>query len=113
MSCTGSRYNIELTQGNYYSLCLTVTDSNSSPINLSGYSGYAPIKAAYGFSGVLGHFDINFTTPASGIITLSMDATGTAALPVIQARYELEIYPVNGQTIKYLKGYVDICPELS
>jgi len=114
MSCTGSRYDIELEQGSYYSLAVLVSDSTGAPINLSGYSGYAPIKAGHGSSGVLGAFDVSFNLPyESGQITLSMEPSGTAALPVIQGVYELEIYPPNGHNIKYLRGYAIVCPQVS
>lgn len=114
MACTGL-YNIELKQGNYFSLSLTVTDDVGSPVNLTNYSGYAIIKAGYGHSGVLGEFHLDFNQPTSGIFTIYMYATETAALPVNQSLYEIEIYPTGSLTLatKYLYGYCDVCPQLS
>lgn len=114
MACTGL-YNIEIKQGNYYALTVTVTDAYGTAIDLTNYSGYAIIKAGYGRNNILGRFNLSFSQPTSGILVISMDATGTAALPVNESMYELEIYPTGStiQATKYLYGYCDVCPQLS
>jgi hypothetical protein len=110
--CSGI-YNICCSQGSDYSLTLSVTDNNNVPINLSGYSGLAPIKERFGDSAPLDYMSVSVLVPVSGIICLSLTRNQTANLPVTQARYELEIYPSSGSATKYLRGYFEIEPELS
>jgi hypothetical protein len=103
-------YDIEIYQGDTFALNATAYGDNGSPLNLSGYTGFAGIKDRYGASGYLGIFDV--TILPSGQFEMYMHHTGTAALPTTIALYDLEF--ASGEiTVKYLRGDVPIYPQIS
>lgn len=112
MICSGSLYDICFKQGSSFSLIINVTGSDGNPTNISGYTGSAPIAHKYGDTGVLGYFNLNITNSISGQITMSLNYSETAALPVTQAVYELELENPQGERSKYLYGYLNINPQL-
>lgn len=113
MSCSGNLYNICVKQGNSFDVTLTITDSNLNAINISGYSGVAPIKARYGETDILDYFHVNMSNPTGGRLTMNLYGHQTAALPVSQHLYELELYDLSSGVTKYLYGYLEIAPQLS
>lgn len=108
-------YDLDITQGTTFSLTIALTDSNGSPIDLNSYDVSGFVK--YKFSDNLKLADLNATRIApfeSGIISISIPATGTASLPVTIARYDVEIYNTGSNPItsdKVLIGEVSIGPE--
>ena len=49
----------------------------------------------------------------SGIISISLSAAQTSALPVTVAVYDVEIYSANNYTFKAIRGYAEITPEVT
>lgn len=113
MSCGTGLVSLCVKQGSSYSWPVTFTDSNGNFISISGWSGYAPIKSRYGSTTVLESFNLDFSVGASGILTMSLDRDQTAALPVNENLFEVELYPSVGSAVKYLWGYLNVSPQLS
>jgi hypothetical protein len=111
---TGVRYDINLTRGSSYSASLTLTNSAGTRVNLSGYSGYAPVKTRYGATGSgLGEFVVSITSAVSGIFSLSMTDENSALLPCTQAAYEVNLYSSgSNDPFKYINGYVNVYPSI-
>ena len=125
-------YDLNITQGSTFNVRLTTKDSNGSALNLSGYGVSGYIRNKYSDTTYLldmdptivsGHsvdHDPNdvLKTDAihSGLIDVNLSATGTAALPITQAIYDIEVYlnPKNMNTssvFKILHGKANIHPE--
>jgi len=111
---TGVRYDIDLTQGSSYSSSLTLTTSSGTRVNLSGYSGYAPVKTRYGATGSgLGEFTVSIVSAISGVFSLSMTDEVSALLPCTQAAYEVNLYTSgSNDPFKYMNGDLSIHPAL-
>ena len=116
-------YNISLTQGEDYSLSQTVTGSNGSAINFSGYSIRGKVRYSYGDypTGVSGYYsdallDLSpsWTSAVSGIVSVSLTPTQTASLPATVALYNIEAYTSgDASVINALKGNVNVAPQVS
>ena len=125
-------YDLNVTQGSTFNVRLTTKDSNGSALNLSGYDVSGYIRNKYSdttylldmaptiVSGHAAAHDPNdpLKTDAihSGLIDVNLAATGTAALPITQAIYDIEVYlnPNNMNTtsvFKILNGKANIHPE--
>lgn len=111
---TGVRYDLNLTQGASFVTSLTLTNSEGSLVNLSGYSGYAPIKTRYGATGsILGEFLVSVTSPASGGFSISITDEESALLPCTQAAYEVNLYSSgSNDPLKYINGYLNVYPSV-
>lgn len=110
MSYCSSNLTLSLAQNSYFSKSLNITGEGGSLYNLSGYSGYAPIFSNWRMSGILGHFNLNFDP--TGTLTLSLEKTGTVALPITEAVFLVNLFPSNGNTETYFRGYLNICPGI-
>lgn len=112
MSATGQRVDLTISQGVDFSMNLPINDDGGNSINLSGYSGFAPIGnrlgEGTGTSGLLGFF--NLSNPSSGIINLSLTSSFTINLPTTQGVYDLTLMNPSGAISKYYNGYVNIWP---
>lgn len=113
MSC-GTNYDLDITKGSTYSVRLVAKDSAGDRYNLSGWSSRGIIRYSYGSTGTI--WDLAptvHTSYVSGIVDVTIPATGTATLPVIQGVYDVEIYTTgaNPSVIKIVKGRANIYPE--
>lgn len=106
-------YDLEIYQGATYSLTATIKDSSSVPINLSGYNISGFLKYKYSDTSYLTSLNPTKNEPyASGVITLTIPATGTANLPIAYGFYDVEIHNTgNGVVTKVLRGKASIFPE--
>jgi hypothetical protein len=108
-------YDIEIIQGSTFSLSLGLTDSESNPIDLTDYNVNAYIRYRFSDSSKLSDLNPTKTLPyTSGLIALTIPATGTAVLPVTIARYDVEIMNTGTLVVdKVLMGEVTISPEVT
>jgi hypothetical protein len=106
-------YDIEIIQGSTFTLSIALTDSSSIPLNLTDYNVSGYVRYRFSDSGILTDLNATKTQPyASGIVSLSIPASGTAILPVTIARYDVEIQHTGLGTVdKVLLGTASITPE--
>lgn len=102
--------NINIIQGASFSLDISVTDVNGSAVNLTDYSGYSAIRNRAGDTGILTEFLLTWTNRPNGLINISLPSSGTAALKVNQAVYDLDLYSPANVVSKALYGYANIYP---
>ena len=118
-----SSYNFSVTQGSELSTRLTITNDDS-PVNLSGFNVRGVVKHKYGDTGSL--VDLNPTIVsgttgslyASGFVDIYLSGSQTAALPVAEAKYDIERYVTGSEgqetaVVKMLNGKFTINPEVS
>jgi hypothetical protein len=104
-------YNLEITQGEAFSLSVTAKDDAGAALNLSGYSVTGGIKYRYSDTGLLAPFSGTIASAISGVVSITMTPAQTAALPITQGVYGVEIYS-DSNTVKLLNGYIFIYPEV-
>ena len=91
-------YDITLVQGDTLDLRFKVTDSDSNPVNLSGFSARGVARMGYGSTGILLNLnpkvisgnDSDPTLGASGFIDVYIRPTNTSGVPVVQGVYDVE-----------------------
>lgn len=107
-------YDLSIYQGQTFNLSIALKDNDGIPMNLSGQliSGY--MKTKYSDSGVLTNLNATISNAASGIVTLSIAASGTATLPVNYGFYDVELFnPIDDSVAKVLAGKALIYPEIT
>ena len=113
-----NKYDIVIQQGATFSLAATWRDSSSSPVDLTGYTARAQVRASYSASSAL----VSLTSTNGGIvlggingtIALTISATSTAALsaPWVGV-WDLELQSGGGEVTRLLEGAVTVTPEVT
>ena len=106
--------NLTIDQGATFSSDVTVKDANGNAFNLTGYTATA--KMAKGYSSTRTRTTITCTInadPTTGIVTLSLTATETAALDA-PARYVYDLEITSGATVtRVIEGIINIRPNVT
>jgi len=112
-----SRYDINIHQGETWSMTLTVRDNNDNPKNLTNYTGKMQIRSKPGgtllkelSTDVGGGMTIS---GAFGEILLEMTDTETAALMFKTAQYDLFLYSDSNTSTPLLKGEVKLTQRVT
>lgn len=118
MSIRTPIYNfIPFYQGDTWSATLTVKDSNDVAKDLTGYTAKMEIRLGPG-TPILATLATTpgtgiVITAATGVITLSMTATVSAALTFKKAKYSLKLTSSGGAVTTILQGDFEIYPRIT
>lgn len=104
-------YDLQLIQKTDFLLSVTLTDNNNNPIDLTSYGVQSYIKSHYGDTGSLVSLNPQVITPISGIITLSVTASGTTGIPIGINFYDVKLTTGNS-AILALAGKVYVSPSI-
>jgi len=106
--------NLTIDQGATFSSDVTVKDANGNNFDLTGYTASA--KMAKGYSSTRTRTTITSTVAAdatTGIVTLSLTATETAALDA-PARYVYDLEITSGATVtRVIEGIINVRPNVT
>ena len=111
---TVQQYNFSVHQGSDANVRISLTESDSSATDLTGYSVRGVVKHRYSDTTALLDLSPTIVSPATGgHIAVILTATSTKALPVGQFVYDIEKYPDNNTNAvtKVLKGFFNVYPE--
>ena len=121
------RYSFTIEQGSTLDFNVQYLDSNSTPVDLTDYSGRMQIRPTAGSSDVIATLSssrdtdgigLNFsgsngsTPPTSGSIGVFISAASSSAFSFNEAVYDLEIYSGSIVT-RILEGKVKLSPEVT
>jgi hypothetical protein len=121
------RYSFTIEQGSTLDFNVQYLDSNSTPVDLTDYSGRMQIRPSAGSSDVIATLSssrdtdgtgLNFsgsngsTPPTSGSIGVFISAASSSAFSFNEAVYDLEIYSGSIVT-RILEGKVKLSPEVT
>lgn len=107
--------NLSIDQGATFTSDVTIKDINGNTFNLTGYTARA--KMALGYSSTRTRVAITTTVaadPTTGIVTLSLNDTQTAALE--DARYVYDVEIVNdssGAVTRVIEGIITVRPNVT
>lgn len=105
-------YDIEVIRGTDYCVQLSLTESDGSATNLSGYSVSGCAKASYGASGILIDLAPTILNATGGLMQIAIPGTGSLGLPIIFGRYTVNRY-TSGQAsiLSVLNGDFEVNPD--
>jgi len=109
-------YNITGYQGDHIQLTLNLKESNSLPINLSGYGVRGQVRASYGSTGILLDLNPTIISNQSGSVQININSYVSADIPISDHIYDIERYPsgiLTGNSIKLMRGKFSILPEVT
>lgn len=104
-------FDFNITQGCSFSAQLIATNSDGTPLNLTGCVASGYVRYRYSDTGILLNLaPVIDTSYVSGIVNVTIPASNTANLPIVQAIYDLKVFN-STQQIQFLQGYFNIFPE--
>jgi hypothetical protein len=107
--------NLTVDQGTSFTSDVTVKDANGNAFDLTGYTANA--KMAKGFASTRTRTTITTTVAAdatTGIVTLSLSSTASAALDAERYVYDLEITQTSsGNVTRVIEGIITVRPQVS
>jgi len=106
--------NLTIDQGASFSSDVTLKDSSNNLFDLTGYTASA--KLAKGYSSTRTRVAMTSTIasdPTTGVVTLSLTATQTAALDA-PARYVYDLEVTSGaQVTRVIEGIINVRPNVT
>lgn len=114
---TAGRNDITIEQGATFTYSLIWKDSNSVPIDLTGYSARMQVRKTYNDSTAvldLSSDDGNITLGgALGTIDVVAGAAATAIITIRAGVYDLELESPTGVVTRLIEGKVTVNPEVT
>ena len=116
MSSLAGTYSITLDKGASYDQVFVWKDSNSDPVDLTGYSASMVIRRGATGNPVLATLSTDSGQitlgDSAGTITVEMSPVATDALPAGQHSYVLELTSASGYVTRLLKGIIVVVSEV-
>lgn len=110
------RYDFVIEQGVPFTRTMTWRDDANTVVNLTGYTAKLQIRSrAESTTPILELSTSNGRITlggATGIITLTLDATTTGALNFVRGVYQLELYNGSSVPTRLLEGVVSLSKEV-
>ena len=109
-------YNFAVYQGSSFSITFSLTDSDDSASDLTGYGVRGVVKHRYGDTSSILSLNPSIVAPATdGKVSVSILASQTTGLAVGQMVYDIEKYLLaDTDTVsKVVKGYFNVSPEVT
>jgi len=108
---------LDITQGSTFNVRITVKDCNSDIIDLTGFEVRGAVKRKFSDSNsnILINLDPVVYNATEGLVDILLTADKTAQLPITEALYDIEKYPLTNanHTEQILKGKFLIHPEIT
>jgi len=109
-----TNYDFNITQGTEFYVRLKLKDSSGTVIDLTNYLVSGQVKSRYGDTDSLLSLSPSGVIPLTGgYVDVLLKGSGTAAVPVGQHLYDIEIYTAQGYADKVVYGNFNVYPEIT
>lgn len=105
--------NIFIDQGATFSTSVTVTESDDSSFDLTNYTALAQLRKTYESLTSVDFSTTISSSPTSGVISLELTSTQTAALEPGRYVYDLVITSNGGIKTRVIEGIATVNPSVS
>ena len=106
--------NLSIDQGATFTSDITVKDITGNVFDLTGYTAVAKLAKGYSSTRTRTAMTTAFATDrTTGVLTISLTATQTAALDPERYVYDVEIISSTNTVTRVLEGIITVRPEVS
>jgi len=103
--------NLSVDQGADYETSITLTDSNGTALDLTGYTGAAQIRKYYTSSNAT-NFTVSITAN-TGLVELSLTSNTTNSMAGGRYVYDVEMTDSGGTVSRVLEGILTVKPGVT
>lgn len=107
-----TRSDMIIDQGSTFSTVVTITDTDGSVVNLTGYTANSQIRKHATSASATATFSVT-NGGTSGQLTLGLDYANTAALTAGRYVYDVEVTSGANVRSRVLEGIVTVTPEVT
>lgn len=102
-----------LEQGSTFTTNITLDDIYGVPLDLTDITGKSQVRKSYYSSNTTAEFTVEINDPASGVITLSLDAAATSNIAPGRYVYDVVIKDNQNTITRILEGIVNVDPQVT
>lgn len=108
-----NNFDIELYKGDYFPLTVTlVQPDNAGPLNLTGYTPSAQVRANYG-DPLVYNFTATIPDPTTGVVHLVLPSAVTAGIEPGSYIWDFQVREPSGNVRTYIAGDVTVYNEVT
>jgi len=108
-----TKANIVIDQGSTFATELNLTDENGDVLDLDGFTAHSQMRKWYTSLNATATFVTNINV-ASGVITLSLNATATANITAGRYVYDVELEDnVTHEISRVVEGIITVTPNVT
>lgn len=107
-----SNFDIELYKGDYFPLRVTLVQPDLTPLNLTGYTASAQVRANYG-DPVVYNFTVTIAAPETGVVDLVLPSSVSAGIEPGSYIWDFQIREPSGNTRTYIAGDITVYNEVT
>lgn len=104
--------NLYLDQGSDFSSIITLTNQDSTPLNLTGFTVKSQFRKSYQSSAAVS-FVASVYSAVEGKVRLQLPAEASSAVQAGRYLYDIEVTSPLGERKRVLEGIVIITPEIT
>jgi hypothetical protein len=104
--------NLVIEQGTDFSATFTIKNSDSSPVNLLGFSGECNLKTSY-YTNNSTPVGVTFVDRSKGIIRLNLTDTVTTTLKPRRYVYDIVLTSPTGVKTRVIEGIATVTPGVT
>lgn len=104
--------NLYLDQGSDFSSIITLTNQDSTPLNLTGFTVKSQFRKSYQSSAAV-NFVASVYSAVEGKVRLQLPAEASSAVQAGRYLYDIEVTSPLGERKRVLEGIVIITPEIT
>lgn len=104
---------LNLDQGTTFNVDIDLTEANSSPINISGYTFSSSIRKSYYSSRVTANLVVTITNAANGNLALSLAAANTSNIKAGRYLFDVKQIDTSNVTSRVVEGIITVNPQVT
>lgn len=105
-------FDLELYKGDFFPLKVTLIQPNLTPLNLTGYTATAQIRANYGDK-VAYNFTTTIPAPETGVVEIVLPSSVSVGIPPGSYIWDFQIREPGGNVRTYIAGDVTVYDEVT
>lgn len=104
---------LNMDQGATFNVDIDLTEANSSPINVTGFTFSSSIRKSYYSSRVTANLVVTVINAANGNVSLSLAAANTANIKAGRYLFDVKQVDTSNVTSRVVEGIITVNPQVT
>lgn len=104
---------LNMDQGATFNVDIDLTEANSAPVNVTGYTFTSSLRKSYYSSRVTANLVVSITNAANGNVSLSLAAANTANIKAGRYVFDIKQLDTSNITTRVIEGIITVNPQVT